>query len=65
MGPASATGVYDHAPQNVELPYIVVGEDFATPDDTDDTLVVIGGSGDPLFLRRMGARQIPLVSPSA
>ena len=25
--------------------------------------MVIGESGDPLFLRRMGAREIPLVQP--
>ena len=38
MGPSSAVGLYDHVPQDAEPPYIVVGEDVTTPDDTDDSL---------------------------
>ena len=37
MGPRSATGVYDHVPQDAQMPYVVVGDDIATPDDTDDS----------------------------
>ena len=31
-------GVYDHTPQDVDMPFVVVGEDFAVKADTDDTL---------------------------
>ena len=35
MGLAAA--VYDHVPQNAVFPYVVIGEDAAAADDTDDT----------------------------
>ena len=30
--------IYDHVHPRAEFPYIVIGQDFATPADTDDTL---------------------------
>ncbi len=35
---AIVTAVYDHAPQNAVFPYVVIGEDQATPVDADDLL---------------------------
>ena len=35
---ALGASVYDHVPQNAAFPYVVIGEDYATKADTDDTL---------------------------
>jgi hypothetical protein len=31
-------GIHDHAPQDVEFPYVIIGENIATPADTDTTV---------------------------
>lgn len=35
---AIADAVYDHVPQDAAFPYVVVGEDLATPANVDDSL---------------------------
>ncbi len=35
---AIADAVYDHVPQDAAFPYVVVGEDLATPAHVDDSL---------------------------
>jgi hypothetical protein len=33
----AAGGIHDHVPQDVEFPYVVIGDNIATPADTDTT----------------------------